>query len=162
VALWGVCLSFLTFRRKKNVPPAEGQVLFCLPHRTPSNVNNFLPVAREAHRRAVLGEIFTAQNLSQELKELAGNAPIVSADELAGQLGLLEDGKIAVRAAKTYKQLTVALIKHVPKLRMAGRRTAVFRMVLDSIFYGSVCKQVLDSWSPNWCSKGQKSLVEKT
>lgn len=55
VALWGIWSPFLTFGRKKNVPPAKGRALFCLPHRMPSNVNNFLTVAREAHRRAVLG-----------------------------------------------------------------------------------------------------------
>ncbi len=123
--------------------------MFCLPHRTPSNVNNFLPVAREAHRRGVLGGIFTAQNLPQELKEFVGNAPVVAADELIGQLGLLERWKIAGRAVKTYRRLTAALTKHVPSFSMTGRRLAVFRMVLDSLFYGAVCRQVLDRWSPN-------------
>jgi hypothetical protein len=149
VAIWGIFLRVMTFRHKRNVPPARGRVLFCLPHRTPSNVNNFLPVAREAHNRSVLGGIFTAQNLSQELKEFAGNTPVLSAEELVSQLGLLERWKIAVRAAKSYKQLSAALIKHVPKIGMTGRRLAVFRMVLDSLFYGAVCRQVLDSWSPN-------------
>jgi hypothetical protein len=149
VTLWGICSPFLTFRRKKKVPASKSGTLFCLPHRTPSNVNNFLPVAREAHRRALLGGIFTAQNLSEELKEFAGNVPMVSAVELVGQLALLERWHIAVRAAKAYKQLTAALIKIVPRFRMTGRRLAVFRMVLDSLFYGAVCKRLLDNWSPN-------------
>lgn len=150
IVLWGICSRCMTIRTKRKTPPLEGPGLFCLPHGTPSNVNNFLPVAREAQRRTVLGGIITAQDLSRTLDEFADNIPVVSADKLVSQIKMFERWKIVVRAVRAYKQLKFALKKQMPTFSMNGRRLAVFSMVLDSIFYGEVCKRVFESWSPTY------------
>jgi hypothetical protein len=144
------CAPFLTLRRKAGIEDsARGRVLFCFPHRTDSNINNLLPVAREALRRGLLGGILTARDLSAELREFVGVVPIVSAEDLVRQLGMLERVRNATRVANGYKQITEALSRHVPGFRMAGRRARVVRELVDSVLYGSVCEWLLDSWSPS-------------
>jgi hypothetical protein len=109
------CAPFLTLRRKAGIEDsARGRVLFCFPHRTDSNINNLLPVAREALRRGLLGGILTARDLSAELREFVGVVPIVSAEDLVRQLGMLERVRNATRVANGYKQITEALSRHVP------------------------------------------------
>lgn len=143
------CAPFLTLPRRAGEYPPRGRVLFCFPHRTPSNINNLLPVAREALRRGLLGGILTAGDLSAELHEFVGMVPIVSARELTRQLGMLERVRNAARVANGYKQITAALSRHVTGFRMTGRRARLTRELVNSVLYSSVCKRLLDSWSPS-------------
>ena len=55
-----------------------GKILFCFAHRTASNMQNLLPVAREAHRRGLLGGIVASESFSKELAEFVGQVPIVT------------------------------------------------------------------------------------
>jgi hypothetical protein len=143
------CAPFLTLPRKAIEVSPKGRVLFCFPHRTASNINNLLPVAREALRRGLLGGILTARDFSAELREFAGVAPIVSVEQLIRQLGLRERVRNAARVANMYKQITAALSRHLPRFRMAGRRARLVRELADSVLYGSVCEWLLDRWSPS-------------
>src|SRR5580704_14804305 len=85
------CAPFLALPRAATIEDSQkGCVLFCFPHRTASNINNLLPVAREALRRGLLGGILTARDLSPELREFVGVVPIVSAQDLVHQFGILK------------------------------------------------------------------------
>jgi hypothetical protein len=143
------CTSFLTLPSKTGEYSPRGGVLFCFPHRTPSNINNLLPVAREAFRRGLLGGILTAGDLSAELHEFVGQVPIVSAEQLCGQLDIRERVRNAARVAKEYKQVTAALSRHLQGFQLAGRRTRLVREVVSSVLSGSACKRLLDSWLPS-------------
>ena len=143
------CAPFLALPRRTGEYSPRGRVLFCFPHRTASNINNLLPVAREALGRGLLGGILTAGDLSAELHEFVGVVPIVSATELSSQLGMLARVKNAARVASGYKQIKAALSRHVPEFRMTGRHASLVRDLVDSVLHGSVCKRLLDSWSPS-------------
>ena len=145
----GMCAPFLTLPRNAGEHSPRGRVLFCFPHRTHSNLNNLLPVAREALRRGLLGGILTARDLSAELHEFVGLAPIVSAEQLLGQLGIRERVRNVARVAKTYKQISAALPRHLQGFRLTGRRARLAQEVVVSVLYDSVCKRVLDRWLPS-------------
>jgi hypothetical protein len=145
----GMCAPFFTLPRKAGEYSPRGRVLFCFPHRTNSNINNLLPVAREALRRGLLGGILTAPDLSAELHEFVGLAPIVSAEQLLGQLSVQERVRTVARAAKAYTQITEALSRHLDGFRLTGHRARLAREVVVSALYGSVCKRVLERWLPS-------------
>lgn len=144
-----VCAPFLALPRKARESSPRGHVLFCFPHRTSSNINNLLPVAREAFRRGLLGGILTAQDVSAELREFAGLVPIVSAEELIGQMGMGERVRNAARVARDYKQITAALSRHLQGFRLTGRHARLVQELVGSVLYGAVCKRLLDSWMPS-------------
>jgi hypothetical protein len=124
-------------------------VLFCLPHSTPANTNNLLPVAREALTRGLLGGILTVENSSVELHEFTGAVPIVSVKQLLGQLNITERFNNAARVAHAYKQVTAALSRHLPGFRLTGRRAMLVHMLVGSVLSGAVCRRLLDSWLPD-------------
>ena len=97
----------------------------------------------------MLGGILTGQDLSVELREFAGVVPIVSAEEILGQLSILERLRIAVRVAKAYRQITSALSRHLAGFRFTGRRAMLVQMLVSSVLSGSVCKRLLDGWLPD-------------
>ena len=144
-----VCAPFFTLPRQVTRYSTKGRVLFCFPHRSASNLNNLLPVAREALRRGLLGGILTTENVSTELREFFGVVPIVSAEELLGQLSLRERVSVAVQVARQYKQITAALSRHVKGFRITRHRARIIRALASCLLDGSACKQVLDSWSPS-------------
>ena len=147
-AIAAACSQFLTISRKTGKLSPHGRVLFCFPHRTPSNVHNLLPVAREALRRGLLGGILTMDDLSAELHEFAGRIPIVSAREIIGQLSFKDRVRNVFTVARTYKRITEVLARNLPGFRLTGRRAMLIRMQADSILYGLVCEQLLDVWLP--------------
>lgn len=148
-AIGTACAPFLALPRRTGRPSSRGRVLFCFPHRTSSNISNLLPVAREALRRGLLGGILTSGDLSVELHEFAGLAPMISAEELICQLGIRDRVRNAAHVANGYKQITAALSRHVRGFRMTGRRASLVRDLVDSVLHGLVCKRLLDSWSPS-------------
>jgi hypothetical protein len=141
--------QFLTLPRKPGKNSRTGRVLFCFPHGTPSNLNNLLPVAREAHRRGLLGGILTVRHVSTALKEFAGVVPIVLADEVIGELGFLERFENGTRIAKEYRKIWKALCRHLPEFRLAGRRMILVRSLIQSVLYGVVCEKVLARTLPS-------------
>jgi hypothetical protein len=97
----------------------------------------------------LLGGILTTQHVSAELHEFVGLVPIVLVEELLGQMNLGERIRNALRVAKAYNQITSALSRHLQGFRLTGRRARLARELVVSALYGSVCKRVLDSWSPS-------------
>jgi hypothetical protein len=148
-AIGYICGQFLKAPRKGAKRLPKGRVLFCLPHRTPSNLNNFLPVAREALRRGMLGGILTGPDLSSELREFVGVVPVVSGEEIAREFGVVDRLRLAVQVAKSYKQITSALARHLTGFRLSGRRTMLVQMLVGSVLSGELCKRLLDEWSPD-------------
>lgn len=112
-------------------------------------MNNLLPVAREALRRGLLDGILTTEGVSAELHEFVGVVPIVSAEELLGQLDPLERVRLAIRVVHGYKRITAALSRHLKGFRITGHRARLVRDLVGSVLYGSVCKQAIDNWRPS-------------
>ena len=142
------CAQFLACPRKVTEHSAINGALFCFPHRTSSNVNNLLPVAREALRRGLLGGILTAEDLSVELHEFVGAVPIVSAVDFLGQLGVRDRVRYVAHVMDKYVQITAALSRQIQGFQLARRRASVVRDLVGSVLYGSVCERLLDSWLP--------------
>lgn len=62
------CLKYLfaTNRRSSQKLNAEGKILFILPHRTPSHVNNILPVIKEVERRKISHVILCTDDFTND------------------------------------------------------------------------------------------------
>jgi hypothetical protein len=75
--------------------------------------------------------------------------PIVLADEVIGELGFLERFKNATRIAKEYRKIRLALCRHLPEFRLAGRRMILVRSLIHSVLYGVVCEKVLGRTLPS-------------
>src|SRR5579871_5768282 len=88
------------------IPLAQrGRLVFCFAHRSPANMNNLLPVAREADRRGLLGGIVSAGDFSAELKEFSGRVPIVTAQSLVGLISGRERQRIMAEAFRTLNRV---------------------------------------------------------
>jgi hypothetical protein len=144
-----LCAPFLTLPHGVREGSPKGRALFCFPHRSASNINNLLPVAREALHRGLLGGILTTQDVSKELQEFAGVTPIVSVEQVIGQLSLPERIKNAACVAKEYRKITSALSRHLPGFRLTRRRARLVGELALSVLYGSACKWILDNWLPS-------------
>ena len=70
------CRPLLPMRMVPLAAAERGKFLFCFAYRTASNMQNLLPVAREAHRKGMLGGIVSASDFSKELAEFTGQVPI--------------------------------------------------------------------------------------
>jgi hypothetical protein len=144
-----ICKEFLTIGRRVKRHLSTGGVLVCFPHRTLSNVNNMLPVAREAFRRGLVGAILTSGDLSVELAEFAAAVPIITEQELVGQLSISERLRNVARIARGYKKIVAALSQHLPGFRLAGRRASVVQMIGSSVIYASIFKRFFEHWAPD-------------
>jgi len=148
-AIVRICKEFFTVGRKVKRYFPTGGVLVCFPHRTLSNVNNMLPVAREAFRRGLVGAILTSGNLSVELADFAEAVPIITEQELIGQLSIPERIRNVARLARVYKEIVAALSQHSPGFRLAGRRASLVQMVGVSVIYASIFKRFFERWAPD-------------
>src|SRR5579862_3250009 len=93
--------------KKEFLGAAErGRPLFCFAHQTASNMQNLLPVAREAHRRELLGGIVAFPNFANDLAEFVGHVPIVTPGTLVSQLGLHERIEITREAVATFRKIS--------------------------------------------------------
>lgn len=144
-----VCSPFLTLSREHCKNSQKGRALFCFPHGSPSNINNLLPVAREACRRGLLGGILATQSASANLQEFAGIAPIVLVEHLLGQSSIRERVGNAARVVKEYRQITATLSNRLQGFRLKRRRARLAMEVTISVLYASACEHVLDSWLPS-------------
>jgi hypothetical protein len=148
-AIVRICKEFFTVGRKVKRYFPTGGVLVCFPHRTLSNVNNMLPVAREAFRRGLVGAILTSGNLSVELADFAEAVPIITEQELIGQLSIPERIRNVARLARVYKEIVAALSQHLPEFRLAGRRARLVQMVGSSVIYASIFNRFFERWAPD-------------
>jgi hypothetical protein len=138
--------------RRAVIPRAEpGQLVFCFAHQTPANIQNLLPVAREADRRGVLGGIVSAGNFDVELAEFSARVPIVPARSLIAQLSIIQRQKIAVEALRTFREVLEMLSAY--DAHLAGRLLRNTGMVLDEIVrslqLAVAFRTLLESWSPS-------------
>ena len=116
-AIVRISRQFLTMGRKVKVPFRSG-VLVCFPHHTLSNINNMMPVATEAFRRGLVGAILTSGNFSEKLADFAESVPIITEQELVGQLSVPERLRNLARIAWVYKEVVAALSQHLPEFRL--------------------------------------------
>lgn len=128
----------------------KGKALFCFAHCTAANMNNLLPVAREALKRNVLGGIVMGEDFTAELGEFVGAVPLVSVKSLIGSLPPSVRYKNAASIAKVYRKLAKGLIQRRPALGggLAANRGSILRDITCSLQFGSVWQQVLANWSP--------------
>jgi hypothetical protein len=133
----------------KRVVP--GKLLFCFAHRTASNMQNLLPVAREAHRRGLLGGIVSSSDFSKELAEFIGQVPIVTVADLNSQLGFREQARIVTEAARAFQEITRMLSEYDKHFGERCRRNAgtVIAEILASLRMARAFQILLDAWSPS-------------
>jgi hypothetical protein len=143
--------QFLSLSASTQIAPIKGGALFCFAHGSPSNMNNLLPVAREALRRGLLGGIVMAGEFHTELREFVDVVPMLSADDLIGRLGPSVRVKNAIRLGEAYCQLSRALSRRGAYLAssLASNRGAVLRELAHAVQFGSACELLLQSWAPS-------------
>jgi hypothetical protein len=142
--------EFLGLPDMKPSGRSKNGVLFCFAHSTPSNMNNLLPVAREALRRGILGGIVMGGNFRAELHEFVGAVPIVSTQTLVARLPVQVRVRNIARLGSEYRQILSALRRERPSLTssLAARRAVILRQLASSIQFGSAFERLLDSWMP--------------
>ena len=142
--------QFLALSHATLPPAPKGRIVFGFAHRTPSNMNNLLPVVKEALSRGLVGGIVTNGDFSKELHEFAGTVPVISVRQLVAQLGIRERVRNMARVASTYRRMSTALSlrSRALALCLAGHRESLLRALVDSVVLGCIFGRLLDSWSP--------------
>lgn len=138
--------------RKVTIPLAKrGQLVFCFAHKTPANIQNLLPVAREADRRGVLGGIVSACDFDRELAEFSGRIPIVTARSLISQLSIVHRHKIAFEALRTFREVFGILSAYDAHLarRLFRNVGTVLDETVRSLQLGVAFRTLLEAWSPS-------------
>jgi hypothetical protein len=129
----------------------RGGLVFCFAHPSPANLNNLLPVAREAQRRGLLSGIVLNQNCLAASSEFVGQVPSISVQELLGRLDPKERLRNIRSTVRAFSQLFCALSKRRPDLisSLIENRSAILRAMTSSVQFGSAFERVLDVWSPS-------------
>jgi hypothetical protein len=83
------------------------------------------------------------------LADFAEAVPIITEQELVGQLSIPERLRIVARLARVYKEIVAALSQHLPGFRLAGRRASLVQMVGVSVIYASIFKRFFERWAPD-------------
>jgi hypothetical protein len=138
-------------KQKTAIPEAvTKKVLFCFAHRTASNMQNLLPVAREAHRRGLLGGIISSSDFSRELAEFDGQVPIATAAELSSQLGF-GGSQIANEAFRAFQEVVRMVSEYDQELgaRCRSNAGAIIAEIIASLRMERAFQVVLESWSPS-------------
>lgn len=130
---------------------SKGKVLFCFPHNTPSNMNNLLPVAREAQDRGILGGILAHERCLPNLTEFSGKVPMVTDQELVGQIRTSELVTATRNMFRDYRQTTTNLLKRHRDLtpQVASYWGTRLRTIITAVQLGLACERMLDIWSPS-------------
>lgn len=143
--------SLLPMRRVPLATAEPGKFLFCFAHRTASNMQNLLPVAREAQRQGLLGGIVSASDFSKELAEFTGQVPIATAADLTSQLGIRDQAQIASEALRIFHEVSSMLTAYDEHLGARCRRNAgtVVAEIVTSLRMERAFRILLDSWLPS-------------
>jgi hypothetical protein len=114
-------------------------------------MQNLLPVAREAHRRGLLGGIVSSADFSKELAEFVGQVPIVTAAAVNSQLGIGERSHIAVEAVRVGREISSMLSGYDKSLSTRFRRNigTILAEIVTSLQMARAFEMLLDSWSPS-------------
>lgn len=149
-ALAGIRNLFVLSRRTLPVG-VKGRPLFCLAHRTPSNVNNLLPVLREALRRGTVSGIVTGGDYRSELDEFVGVVPVVSIQDVVGCVKSGDLLRSLPRITACCKKISTSLADVRPdlKLSLARRRSKLLRGAIESVQAACAWQVLFDSWSPS-------------
>ena len=134
------------------VPPTTpGQIVFCFAHQTPANMQNLLPVAREAQRRRLLGGIVAAGNFEHELKEFSGRVPIVTADSLVSQLTTTQRYQAGVEALSALREIFSRLRGYDSHLcwRLLRNLGTVLDEAMTSLQLAVAFRMLFEAWSPS-------------
>ena len=142
--------GFLAVARKTVPVATKAGLLVCFPFSSASNMNNLLPVAREARRRGLLSGIVMGGDYISFLGEFVGAVPIVSIQQLMSELSVSERAKNLAQLFRTYRRLGEAFSERSPKLASAltANRGTFVRALADSVQYGSALRRLLESWLP--------------
>lgn len=130
---------------------AKGRLAFCFAHRTPANLGNLLPVAREAARRGMLGGIVAAADCRDELSEFVGQAPIVTPRSLAAQIGLGQRYGIRAEALRVFVTLSEIVSNYDIHLasRLRSNMGALVAEITTSLEMSAGLKTLFRAWSPS-------------
>lgn len=143
--------EFLPLRLSTQPSEPKGSILFCFAHRTPSNMNNLIPVAREVLRRGLHGTIVMGGDFRDELREFVGKFPMVSIQELAARIGGRARISNLMRLFTVYRQISAALSRLRPMYAsaLAANRGAIVRDLVYSMQCHSASEMLIDNWSPS-------------
>jgi len=138
--------------RRISVAQAESRsVLFYFPHGTPSNMQNLLPVVREALGRSLPLGIVSAADYSKELAQFKGHVPIVTTDDLISQLGIRERFRIAVSAVRIYNRVARMIAGYNERLsgRLQRNSGTLLWEIMRSLQMAKAFPLLLNAWSPS-------------
>lgn len=144
-------LRMLTYFRGRDLPPrAGGPLVFCFPHATPSNMNNLLPLAREAQKRGLLGGIVAASSTLATVSEFREETPVVTLRELGSQLALGDRLRVAVEACKIVRQVSKILggYDHALRRQFMKHIGFAFEEVVTSLELQLALRTLFEHWSP--------------
>lgn len=140
----------LPAHRRSLARATRGSLLFYFPHRTPSNIQNLLPVAREAYRRNLLFGIVSASDYSTELAEFEGLVPIETTDNVISQIGIRERWRIAGAAARIRRRVSKMIAEYDARLSWRLQRSAgtLLWETMRSLLVARSLPVLLDAWVP--------------
>jgi hypothetical protein len=138
--------------RTSTLPPVEkGRIVVLFAHRTPSNLQNLLPVARDAHQRGLLGGIVAAGDCGAELQEFSGSVPIVTVRDLVAQLGIRQRYEIESESLSVFREIAGMLWRFDRRLARRLHRNAgiVLAELSVSLQMELAFQNLFEAWSPS-------------
>lgn len=142
-------------RMKEALPSLErGKLLVCFAHSTPSNMQNLLPVTREALRRGLLGGIISSFPRSKTrgvLHEFVGKIPILNSEELITQIGFRERGKMFSEVLTVLSGALKLASELYPAAAARCRRNFghIIGQVITSVAMARAFEIALSAWQPS-------------
>lgn len=148
--------NIITTKHTKRIPMfsqlQKGGILLCIPHRTPSNMLNCLPVAKEAWRRRLLTGIVIGGDYEDDLKEFKDNdVPVLSMQELIGTYSSRSAIASWRLAILSYKAMLMAFRQFDQCYTRFLKRNflSLISATCNSVVLAEACRRLLWDWSPS-------------
>ena len=145
--------SNLTRKRKPNMPPVvrHKPVIF-FPAASSSNLQNLLPVAREAKRRNLLGGIVLGEAVQRgDLRVFDEFPAVVHERDLGGQIGIGFLPQSFQRAVRRLKWMIAWLRRHDAHCAKRVRQNygSYLRLMVTAERAQITCRDLLSTWQPS-------------
>jgi hypothetical protein len=144
-------LPFFQLSKTRVPDVTKNGALFCFAHPSSANLNNLLPVAREALRRGLLSGIVVNQSCLSAVNEFVGQVPCISIQELVAQLSPRMRIRNVARVHNESRLLFGALCKRRPDLTssLTANWGTFMRSMVVSVQYDSALEDLFDRWEPH-------------
>jgi hypothetical protein len=145
--------SFLIPMRRAQIPQVEeGRMMILFPFDSASNVQNLLPVAREAKRRGTLGGIVAGDDFRRGgSRVLSEFGPVIGERELHSLVGIGFFPAALRRARVRLKKLIARLEASDAHCALRARQNwaSYIRLMVESEKMALAFRQLLSAWKPS-------------